>query len=633
MTQTIKKVSNRYKRWLALWMMLAFAIIVPTAFALDVEVMIFAVSVCEDNLSHVVVVQWNVNNVADTATIKIEVALPDGTSQSFNSAGNQGSQSFNVDQPMGGVAAVELTARGDSSLTSFFMIVTAAATDSVSLPQCRSSDCPGSRRELASRLLPSITAFSLVDFNAFDALTEFPVPVPQPSSMTNNFGTEVVPISIARETLGPVGTGDQGNAFNGTDANGNGVVSTYVLDDQISGFLQTDGEWIFVEPLQFLLREQLQSEAMLRSFDPNGECSLREYLALLDDMTLFPFGLQTHIVYNTKDTDFVIQLEQSSTPSMASDHDHHPSTELQFEHEATSEPAPHAIRSQQGPTLSRVSVLPFGDSAFRLRYLNTKESWLDAQLEVLNLVRTFYIKANVLLDIAEPRVFDDSSPVPVEQLLGQENPIFNALPDQNGDGINDLNAFTLLCHFAQGIPNAPEVPPVTDDISSPFISHLFTGHDLGPVFAAVDSPQLSDSGCCLCEANCGMEGPNIIGLAEGIGGIWRTSSSSCRSPLGNLDPSANHSLSQQSPKPNSNGTNENYQATLYQRFLIVTHEIGHTLSLAHSDNEQSVMHASLINEPQGNTIEFKVEQTELEGVSKDQIDACLNPEIEPCKQD
>jgi hypothetical protein len=128
-----------------------------------------------------------------------------------------------------------------------------------------------------------------------------------------------------------------------------------------------------------------------------------------------------------------------------------------------------------------------------------------------------------------------------------------------------------------------------------------------------------------------MKGPDVVGLAEGVGGIWRTGSTGCRSSEGTLTPSANHSLSQHAPKFRlGSEANDQYQATLYQRFLIIAHEIGHNVSLPHSDDPNSVMRAILMNEPDGDSIEFKLAQTGHAGISPSQILNCLNPTIEPC---
>ncbi len=627
MTTIVRKMSKRYHRWLAVWALVGWLLMLPAAFALEVDLNVFDAPICEPNLSHLLTVQWNITDTPLTADVVLEVIEANGNLQTFNSVGNQGTQTFNLIQPEGGFVEVRLTATTTRAGTSS---ETKSVSSAFLLSDCSSADCPASRQSLAERLLPSISNFALLDVSQFDAMTEFPVPDPIPGSQRNAQGAEVVPTNIGRILLGDVGSGDTGNAFAGTDANGNGQVSLYMVDDLVSGFLASGDDWVFIEPLQFLLQSQVQNETLLRSFDPNAMCTAQEYMSLINDSLLFPPGTQFHIVYNTKDTDFSIQLEQTSR-SVSTETESHSTRDLHFQTDV-SETLETFNQTQETQSVSRLSVLPFGDAAFRFRYLNTKTSWLDAQLEVLTLVRAFYQKADLELNILKPREFDDSNPVPVEKLIEQPNPILAALPDQNGDGINDLNAFTLLCHFAQGIPNEPANSPVLDDVSGPFVTHLFTGQDLGPIYFDETSPSFADSGCCFCDNNCGMEGPNIIGLAEGVAGLWRTESTSCRSPFGDLNPAANRSLSQHTPTANNDGFNKNYQATLYQRFLIVTHEIGHTLSLQHSEDATSVMHSSLINEPQGNTIEFKVDQTELNGISNTQLDACLDPNMEPCLQ-
>ena len=627
MTKIIRAVSNRYRRWVALLALSMLMLMVPFAFAIDVSLDVTAITLCNPGASHQINISWDVTDAAAVASVQILIQFPDTTFQIINTNQGSGNSSLQIDFPVGGTLDVQITATGVD--VGGGPTVNVSDSDRVNLESCTAENCSQSAEETVSALLPSIREFELISTGQFDFETEFPVPASFPGSGGNGQGVNVLPIATHVEVLGPVGSGDQGNAYAGTANGFMSKVALYATNNQVSGFLALDdasiSEWIFIEPLKPLLLGMLHSEELLRSYDPNNTCSRDDYVRLINNPRIFPSGNRTHIAYNTKDTDFAMRLTQASSATHIDDH---VGTDKRFQQNA------HRSLSAQTDTQNHLAVVPFGDAAFRLQYLNGEETWLDGQLKVLNLVRSFYQEVNLTLDIHQPREFDDSSPVPVEALPFTENPLLALMPDQNGDGIPDLNAFTYLCHFAQGFPNEPTVPPTVSNITSPYIVHLFTGQDLGPVYLDEGSPLLNDSGCCLCEVNCGMKGPDVIGLAEGVGGVWQLSSTGCRSSDGVLSPAANHALSQHTPKFRlGSEANDQYQATLYQRFLIVAHEIGHNASLPHSGASDSVMSAMLVNEPDGDNIEFKLAQTGHTGVSQEQIANCLNPSIEPCIED
>lgn len=237
----------------------------------------------------------------------------------------------------------------------------------------------------------------------------------------------------------------------------------------------------------------------------------------------------------------------------------------------------------------------------------TQKTWWEGQVEVINLADAFFNSQvnGFRLRIRGLEAWrEGASNGPGEAVIGAF---------ETSDAIN---AYTLLCNFAQDVPGA--VPNMHPD-SPPGLTHLFTGHDLGPI---PEPMAVSDAGGGFCENTCTQVGGNVVGLAEGVGGYKRASSipPSCeRAPLTHpqdLEPKAYHGLSQHMPHdPNSTqfqrmtfdkirkNANVGYQATLYQRFLLLAHEIGHNLGANHSEDPTSIMYT-----PLQRTIRFKLDE-------------------------
>lgn len=261
-----------------------------------------------------------------------------------------------------------------------------------------------------------------------------------------------------------------------------------------------------------------------------------------------------------------------------------------------------------------IPLVATGDSSFYDLYTDVIEekAWWEGQEEVLNLADAFY-RAEVPGLEFRVRGLEAWSPP-----LGPGSTIeVDVNPE---DGNPDINVYTLLCHFAQDFP-----PPAVEHIegSAPVVVHLFSGHDLGnlPSHEAV-----ADVATHYCEDNCGGFGSATVGMAEGRGGFNQgfdePAPTGCASSFEDspytpdgfaveVEPPGHHSLSQQAPKPNEDDPdapvppNENFQATLYQRFLLVAHEIGHSLGASHVDDDMdevelgegktSMMHSHLSN--------------------------------------
>ena len=143
-----------------------------------------------------------------------------------------------------------------------------------------------------------------------------------------------------------------------------------------------------------------------------------------------------------------------------------------------------------------------------------------------------------------------------------------------------------------------------------------------------------DSGAHTYCDGCGSDGSGIIGWTQGIGGLRNDPATEiCESVMGILEdaPSeitspipAHHSISQQRPKITTDtALNENVQGLLLQRFLLVAHEIGHSLGAMHfiadgetiydPDGNNTIMSPVLTNQ-----IDFILDEESIE-----QIDQCL----------
>ena len=289
------------------------------------------------------------------------------------------------------------------------------------------------------------------------------------------------------------------------------------------------------------------------------------------------------------------------------------------------------VQVRNGTEASEVPTGPAGtlplvavaDAEFYRLYRRTigDQLWWEGLMEVANLADAFYGAEfpRLRLQVQALEAWDASDKRP-----GGNIPDY---PDTSGD---DVNAYTLLCHFGQGYiegvstPSRPNPVP-TAAAGPPGLIHLFSGHDLGPL---PDPSAVSDAGAALCGQSCSKVGNDVVGLAEGIGGVRSARSDACRRGSHTdpepIVPAAQHSVSQQAPKPIRVDTadgdvapNTHYEATLYQRFLLFAHEIGHNLGANHSPDPTSIMYTPL----QG-TIRFKLDDERSQQNNKAEIRAC-----------
>lgn len=262
-------------------------------------------------------------------------------------------------------------------------------------------------------------------------------------------------------------------------------------------------------------------------------------------------------------------------------------------------------------SFDNIPFLGVADAAFYDLYEEmSQKTWWEGLSEVTNLVDAFYGEQfdGLGFRIRALEAWTRGGPGGEEVVKREFRDELDEDEELEGSAIN---AYTVLCHYAQDWPKS--VPKTAVD--APGLSHLFSGRDLGPI---PDPMAISDTGDALCEANCSQVGANVVGLAEGLGGFRRTTARppSCEGSLTepqDLDPEAYHALSQHAPhEPTSpkleeseKDANSKYQATLYHRFLLLAHEIGHNLGANHSPDKTTIMYT-----PLQNTIQFKLDSDE-----------------------
>lgn len=259
------------------------------------------------------------------------------------------------------------------------------------------------------------------------------------------------------------------------------------------------------------------------------------------------------------------------------------------------------------PQFRAIPLIAVADSKFYSLYRNIQEkAWWEAQEEVLNLVDTFYSEQfpGLRLKIAALNAWSIGSSGPGSTLSRAGRP--------------KANAYTLLCDFVQdGEPPGGYDADDHHDMSAenkPMLAHLFSGHAPESIN---DEKALGDS-ASLCDTTCSRIDDVIIGLAENIGGFKNPTENSCGAldEVDEIMPAGHHALSYQAPLRTISQTTTGFQATLYQRFLLTAHEIGHNLGANHSpDVPRSIMNPQLTD-----GIQFKFDTWKQE--NKKEIKSC-----------
>ena len=388
--------------------------------------------------------------------------------------------------------------------------------------------------------------------------------------------------------------------------------------------------WLFFEPIRPLLRPIAQPVRFNSIFGNPHFPITRENIDRC-------FNNFTHVRYNPKRVpgpfSFRLTNDSQISPS-ASDRNKMTAENL------------------KGKNISLVAV---ADRAFASLYKNVirEKFWWEGQEEVLLLVHAFYEKTiDINLQLRSMELWEadpinpgasgpGATPVDSGSIHGDlsaevggliNDSIMNGSSTLTKDGDMDINALQLLCDFAQGVMientslQAASVIPLdgaTNHLVSSsginMIAHLFSGYDFA-------SSLSGDGGGILCEGGgCGgtedsspMEVGDVLGMAEGLGGFDSNSASPCtnlanESMMNNgsifLSP-GHHSVSQHAPErifcaassPCPSILNNQYQATLFQRFLIVSHEIGHNLGFEHAGIDSN----SVMQSPLNKDIQFRL---------------------------
>jgi len=465
-----------------------------------------------------------------------------------------------------------------------------------------SEDC----RNLVEALLPAVgKGFEAVDLNGptYSAMISNvmsdpntpTVPFPMVTDDVGELPTSIG-VKLSRKQLRhpafELGTETQLGSFEGHMlGDSKSLASFFVTPNYVSGFLLVGKSWTFIEPIRPLidLQNQVRIDAALGSLA----------LSSVDDC--FPVTSKWHIVYKADKTDFVIDLEpQTPEDSQKASH--------------TLKAVPYQIRDRvtvnsvefnfaAGNDMPYVPIWGLRDAAFNQSNAflvgNMDKSPDQAQEEVFNLVDTFWEHAlGIRISLVGLDTWDPKNRVKFADPVNAYN-LLCAFAQQGGD--NHSNSSNSL---AKALHDHQKQLILGNRESFPLIVHLFTGVDLKPV-PLDDNGNLivSDSGA-FCTRNCGIREYKIVGLAEGVGGVFNDRSNGCATQ--ELTPAGHHSLSQQLPdassldcQPNCSGPNKNLQAILLQRFLLVAHELGHNLGALHTDSNDpdTVMSSPLQNIP------------------------------------
>ncbi|MBI1741910.1 hypothetical protein HYR54_02460 [Candidatus Acetothermia bacterium] len=232
----------------------------------------------------------------------------------------------------------------------------------------------------------------------------------------------------------------------------------------------------------------------------------------------------------------------------------------------------------RGPTgfANAFTLTVVGDQPFN--QIQDEKEWWQRQEEVANLVDSLFAfggndfpRMNLRLQALE--TWQDGGPGSTIPTSGEQN----------------ATAVALLCDLVD-----PGKFPHTDQQSGSVtgIVHLMSGRNFAPMEKTDFGGNATDFAAMVDRKK------GIIGLAENIGGVGvRTDNRhiTCLNPQNPgvgiiFNPPAHHSISQHVPwrRPGettantAGGDTRNYNALLYQRFLLMAHELGHNLNAPHT---------------------------------------------------
>jgi hypothetical protein len=435
-----------------------------------------------------------------------------------------------------------------------------------------------------------------------------------------SFENSVVALHIGKDRNINSIPGDEPTAF----------ISGFFLEDADRGI--TDKNWTFIEPLRPLLKPLVHPNNMFAPFDRTTGTHWSEKLL----NSYIPLDCRVHIIYPiTAEITIVSEDVETNEITMLSDANIDFHTDLNplyyrfleklrvtkkkdqgsIEPRLTTFPAGiPAKRPEEALSNTTIPIIAVADRSYYDLYerIVIEKTWDQSLEELVNLVDSFYrytfATEGLKLDLRLMQAWDHD------------------LNNLDGASVH-VDAYSQLCQFAQNIPNASGVSEHErmEGSNGTFLTHLFTGNDLGPL---PGGKVIIDTGDGFCPGSgCGSNGQDIIGISEGIAGFrnFNPEARACQVPLdllvGELDettdepydylhspapffPASFHSLSQQvpdlPPKPskidpvlvalepdvvteplNEEPLNRNYNALLYQRFLLMAHEIGHNLGGIH----------------------------------------------------
>ncbi len=397
----------------------------------------------------------------------------------------------------------------------------------------------------------------------------------------------------------------------------NGFVSGYLIRD-IGG---DDETWVFFEPVRPLLGPLAKPSETSETTTPSifGDPNARFTTELIEAC----FHSGEHLIYRADDFQITVESKDETEKGVTEEIEEDFAKNLQANidlvknlDEGSSGVLQVTDQVLQGRDLPVALV---GDSSFFVLYehLIKQKTWLEGQKEVFNLVNDFlnktqYINLQILsLEIWEPNQADGPGNHSIFDSTKIDDGFGLINDDSPPDGDIDINSLQLLCDFSQGVllesiqnedesflslrnsRNPTNHVRLGAPLNAPMITHLFTGYDLGA--ANGDCPFDSCGG--ICPTGCG----DLLGISEGIGGAFKPHQQhDCFVPDNKAKEAGHHSLSQHAPeiiKPDSEintSVNSNYQALLFQRFLLVTHEVAHNLGFKHiAPESESIMQANI----------------------------------------